>query len=314
MRVLVTGGSGFIGYNVVQELLKRGFKVRILDMVYPAGLDGVEFYHGSLLDPMTVRFAMNGCDYVMHLAAVADVNDVVAEPLYAEEINVRGTINVLDAARNMKGKVKRVVYASTIWTYSDVKESFITEETLIPPPTHLYTATKIAGEYYCRAYQQLYGVPYTILRYGIPFGPRARGATVISKFVGLALAGESIAIAGDGLQFRKFVHVQDLARGNVLALQGAGENHIFNLEGNEKVSIRQLAEWVKEHANPKIQINYTPAREGDFKGVEISNEKALKLLGWKPEIGFLAGLKQVIDEKRSELGAQNDPVNRLVAA
>jgi len=311
MRVLVTGGSGFIGYNVVEQLLKNGFQVRIFDMVYPTDIKGVEFYHGSLLDPSTVRFAMSGCQYVIHLAAIADVNDVYAEPLYAEEINVRGTVNVLDAARH-NGGVRRVVYASTIWTYSDVQEEFITEETLIPPPTHLYTATKLAGEHYCRAYHKLYKVPYTILRYGIPYGPRARGATVISKFVGMALKGESITIAGDGKQFRKFVHVADLARGNVLALKPEGENQIYNLEGNEKVTIKQLAEWVKQYANSNIQVVHTPAREGDFKGVQISNEKALKHLGWKPEIDFLTGLKQVIEERKKE--KQNEPIPNLIAA
>lgn len=311
MRALVTGGSGFIGANVVQQLQKAGFKVRIYDMVYPVGLEDVEFYHGSLLDPVALGFALIGCDYVIHLAAVADVNDVFADPANAEAINVRGTLNVLDAARRSKG-IKRVVYASTIWTYSDVKDEFITEETLIPPPTHLYTATKLAGEHYCRAYGQLYKVPYTILRYGIPYGPRARGATVISKFVSMALEGKNITIDGDGLQFRKFVHVTDLARGNVLALKPEGENQIFNLEGNEKVSIKQLAEWMKEYANPKISVVHTPARAGDFKGVEISNAKALKLLGWKPEIDFLTGLKQVIAEKKQE--KNDDPIARLVAA
>lgn len=311
MRVLLTGGSGFIGYNVVSELLKKGFQVRIYDMVYPELREGVEFYHGSLLDATALRFAVNGCQYVMHLGAMADVNDVVADPLYAEEINVRGTINVLDAAR--RNGVKRVVYASTIWTYSDVKEEFITEETLIPPPTHLYTATKLAGEHYCRAYQQLFKLPYTILRYGIPYGPRARGATVIAKFVDMALAGQSISIAGDGKQFRKFVHVTDLARGNVLALEpAAAANQIYNLEGTEKVTIKQLAEWVKEFANPKISVVHTPAREGDLKGAEISAAKALKDLGWKPEIEFLTGLKQVIEAKKKE--RKNDPVAELAAS
>ncbi len=311
MRVLITGGSGFIGANVVEELQKTGFTVRVFDMVYPLGLEKVEFYHGSLLDPMALRFAMMGCDYVMHLAAMADVNDVVADPLYAEEINVRGTINVLDAAR--RAKVKRVVYASTIWVYSDVKETHVTEETLIPPPTHLYTATKLAGEHYCRAFQGLYGMDYTILRYGIPYGPRARGATVISKFVDLALSGKPITIAGDGEQFRKFVHVRDLARGNVFALKPGGANQIINLEGTEKVSIKKLANLVKEHANPAIEVVHTPARAGDLKGNEVSGAKALQVIGWKPEIDFIAGLKQVIAEKKKEKEGSNERIPALVA-
>lgn len=310
MRVLVTGGSGFIGFNVAQQLKKAGYTVRVFDMALPVGLDGVEFYHGSLLDATALRFAMSGVDYVMHLAAMADVNDVAADPIYAEEINSRGTALVLDAAR--RTGIKRVVYASTVWVYSDVKEELVTEETLIPPPTHLYTATKLAGEHYCRAFNGLYGLEYTILRYGIPFGPRARGATVISKFVTMALKNQPISIQGDGMQFRKFVHVEDLARGNVLALKPEAKNQIYNLEGSEKVSIRQLAELVKEHANPELEIKFTPARAGDLKGADISNAKALQQLRWKPEIGFLEGLKQVIAEKKQEM--KNDPAQRLVAA
>ena len=127
------------------------------------------------------------CDAVAHLAAVADVNEVDAEPHAAERVNTHGTVTVLDAAR--RAGVRRIVYASTIWVYSDCEPEQVDETTSIAPPSHLYTSTKLAGELYCKAYQQLYGIDYTILRFGIPYGPRAREAAVIPTFVNKALAG-----------------------------------------------------------------------------------------------------------------------------
>ncbi len=156
------------------------------------------------------------CDAVAHLAAVADVNDVHAEPEDAERVNARGTVAVLEAAR--RAGVKRIVYASTIWVYSDCQQETVDEDTLLPPPSHLYTSTKLAGELYCKAYQELYGIDYTILRFGIPYGPRAREAAVIPAFVGKALRGEPLTLAGDGGQSRRFVYVEDLAEGVALGL------------------------------------------------------------------------------------------------
>ena len=132
-------------------------------------------------------------------------------PEDAERVNARGTVAVLEAAR--RAGVKRIVYASTIWVYSDCDEEAVDEDTLLPPPSHLYTSTKLAGELYCKAYQELYGIDYTILRFGIPYGPRAREAAVIPAFVNKAFKGEPLTLAGDGSQSRRFVYVEDLADG-----------------------------------------------------------------------------------------------------
>src|SRR5436309_10683523 len=133
MNVLVTGGVGFIGSHVVDKLRDRGVNVRVFDMVMPIFRDDIEFYHGSLLDLEAIRMAMTGIDAVYHLAAVADVKDVLEEPHYSESINVRGTINVLEAAR--KGKVRRVIYGSTTWDYSEASATPIDEDTALNPPT-----------------------------------------------------------------------------------------------------------------------------------------------------------------------------------
>lgn len=299
MRVLVTGGSGFIGSHVVDVLRSKGAEVRVFDMVMPTFRQDIEYYQGSLLDGEALRMAMNGVEFVFHLAAIADVNDVHKEPERSEAINVRGTFNVLDAAR--WGKVRRVIYGSTTWVYSDTLETEVDEETPLRAPSHFYTATKIASEYYCRAYSSLYGLETTILRYGIPYGPRARDGAVIPIFVRKALAGEPITIAGDGLQFRKFVYVEDLAEGNVAALLPVAKNRIYNLDGKEKVSIRQIAETVRKVVG-QADIQYGESRPGDFGGKEVSAVRAAEELGWKPRVDFEEGVRRYVQWFKERAG------------
>jgi UDP-glucose 4-epimerase len=198
VKVLVTGGSGFIGSHVVDKLKKYGIDVRVYDLVMANYRSDVEYYQGSILDLTPLSFAMHEIDVVMHLAAIADVGGVFENPHYAESINVRGTINVLEAAR--RTRVKRVIYGSTVWVYGESKEHEVDEASPLHAPSHLYTATKLAGEYYLQAYSSLYGLETTTLRYGIPYGPRARDAAVIPTFVRKALNGEPLTIAGDGSQ------------------------------------------------------------------------------------------------------------------
>ncbi len=293
MRCLVTGGSGFIGSHVVDKLRDRGIEVRVFDLVMPTFRKAVEYYQGSLLDLQTVKMAMSGIDAVFHLAAVADVKDVFEQPHYSEQINVRGTINVLEAARTT-GRVRRVVYGSTTWVYSDAPFDQVDEDTPLGAPSHLYTATKMAGEYYCQSYGRLYDVDTTIVRYGIPYGPRARDGAVVPIFVGKALRGEALTIAGDGEQFRKFVYVEDLAVGNVLALKSVGRNRIYNLDGAEKVTIKQIAETVAKIVG-NVTIERVEARPGDFGGKEVSSVRAKEELGWEPTTRFEEGVRRYIE-------------------
>jgi len=291
MKVLVTGGSGFIGSHVVDKLRDHGIQVRVFDMVMPTFRQDIEFYHGSLLDLEALRMALSDVDAVYHLAAVADVKDVYNEPSYAESINVRGTLHVLEAARG--ANVQRVIYGSTTWVYSETDESPVDERTPLHAPTHLYTATKMASEYYCQCYSRLYKLPVTILRYGIPYGPRARDGTVISIFVRKALKGEPITIAGDGCQFRKFVYVEDLAEGNVLALQSIAQDKIYNLDGTEPVTIRQIAQTIQQLLG-HVRIEHVLPRPGDFSGKEVSSELAKRELGWEQTVGFAEGLRRYV--------------------
>ncbi len=300
MKALVTGGSGFIGSHVVDKLKDKGVDVRVYDMVMPSYRKDIEFYQGSLLEFDSLRMALNGIDVIFHLGAVADVKDVYQEPHYSEAINVRGTLNVLEASR-INGAIKRVVYGSTVWVYSEADEQNVDEKTPLHSPSHLYTATKLAGEYYCNAYNKLYNLDVTILRYGVPYGPRARDGAVIPIFVKKALNGEPLTIAGDGSQFRKFVYVEDLAEGNVLALKQIAINKTYNLDGKEKITIKQIAESVQKVLN-EAKIEFTPSRPGDFSGKEVSSHRAMKELDWRPKTTFEEGLRRYIDwyKKREE--------------
>lgn len=293
MKALVTGGAGFIGSHLVDKLRGRGIKVRIYDMVYPDFRDDVEYYQASLLDFDSLGMALSKVDAIFHLGAIADVKDVLAEPHYAEAINVRGTINVLEAARK-SGRIKRVIFGSTTWVYSDTEADILNEDTPLSAPSHIYTATKMAGEYYCQCYSRLYNLPTTILRYGIPYGPRAREGAVIPTFVRKALNGEPLTVAGDGSQYRKFVYVEDLAEGNVLALKEIAKNKVYNLEGKERISIKQIAETIQKILG-KVEIKYVEGRPGDFSGKEILNNRAKEELGWEPKVPFEEGVRRYIE-------------------
>jgi len=301
MRVLVTGGSGFIGSHVVDKLRARGHEPVIYDLrPSPWHLDPddpVDTVLGSITDREALERALHSCDAVAHLAAVADVNDVHAEPEDAERVNARGTVTVLEAAR--RAGVKRIVYASTIWVYSDCEAEAVDEDTLLPAPSHLYTSTKLAGELYCKAYQELYGIDYTILRFGIPYGPRAREAAVIPAFVGKALRGEPLTLAGDGGQSRRFVYVEDLADGVALGLEDVATNRIYNLASDENVTIKQIAETVQQLVG-NVEIVHAEARPGDFGGKIVCSARARRELGWSASTPFAEGVRRYVEWRREQ--------------
>jgi UDP-glucose 4-epimerase len=309
MRVLVTGGGGFIGSHVVDRLIRDGHTPRIFDLSaspYHSPLE-VETFTGSITDPANLDLAMRDCDAVIHLAAVADVAHVLADPVLAEEVNTRGTLNVLEAA--CRAKVGRVVYGSTTWVYSDCAEQAVSEETPIPAPRHLYTATKLAGETYCAGYAELYELESTVLRFGIPYGPRARAAGVVAKFTDLAFEGKALTIAGDGSQTRSFIYVEDLADGIVASLAPAAAGRTYNLSGEEVVTILEIAERVQENTDG-CEITHTPPRPGDFPGKEISNARALEEIGWKAETSFREGVRRYVEWVRNTTRPP-DPVPSL---
>ena len=297
MKVLVTGGAGFIGSHVVDRLLVDGHEARVFDVLDSSDRrERCETIVGDLLDAPTVLAAAEGCDAIVHLAAAADVGLVAKDPSAAEAVNARGTLNVLEVARATGA---RVIYASTIWVYSDVVASEVDEDTPLALPSHLYTATKLAGEMYCRSYEKLYGVRSTILRFGIPYGPRARPAAVLPIFVNKALAGEPLTIAGDGKQTRRFVYVEDLADGVVRALAPEAVGRVYNLVGEEDTSVSGIAEAVRA-AVGEVEITYTEGRAGDFAGARVCGERAARELGWRARTPYAEGVRRYVEWHRAE--------------
>jgi UDP-glucose 4-epimerase len=297
MRILVTGGGGFIGSHVVDRLVAAGHDVHVVD-VRPPHRPDVGHIAADIndLDALVAGFA--GADVVFHLAAYADVNDVSREPVDATDANVVGVAKVWEACR--RNDVKRAVLASTVWVYNgaaDDGDGPLEEDAAfrLDDLGHLYTSSKVAAEMVAHSYRTLYGQEFTILRYGIPYGPRMRDALVIPKFVGMALRGDPLTIQGDGSQYRNYVYVEDLAEAHVLALHPDAANQTFNLEGREKISIRGMVESIGEALGRPVDVTYTPARTGDYGGREISAAKAERVLGWRADVPFAEGLRRYVD-------------------
>lgn len=296
MKVLVTGGSGFIGSHVVDELIVQGHEVVIYDVEAPRFGQDCGFVRGDTRDLDRLTSAAKGADAIYHLAAEANVNRFFESPAYSNDITSGATLNVLEAAR--RGGSPRVLLASTEWIYGSVPEEGsqqITEETpYAPNPDHLYTSSKIAAELFCKNYRRLYGVPFTIMRFGIPFGERARPETVTPIFINKLLNGEPITIHGDGSQTRQFIYVKDLARGNVACLNEAATDEIFNVNGHQKISVLQIVQTLERLLEKEAQLVFVDDRKGNFQGRFISSDKAEKLLGWRATWGYQEAMEHYV--------------------
>ena len=291
--VAVTGGSGFVGSHVVDALIAAGCTVKVLDRPAPHRPDA-EWVPCDVLDLDGLTHAVAGADVVFHLAAVADVNDVVDDPPLAVEVNALGTARVLEASR--RADAGRVVLASSVWVYAATSGTGpaggqLDEDSLFDPGTdrHLYVTSKVAAEMACRDYRTLYDRPYTVLRYGIPYGPRMRERCVVAAFLKRAMRGETLRIDGDGSQHRWFVYVEDLARAHVKVLDDVAVDRTYNLEGAAPVSVREIAESVITLTG-RGAVELGPARPGDLVARTVSTARARDELGWVPTTSFADGL------------------------
>jgi UDP-glucose 4-epimerase len=295
MRIAVTGGCGFIGSHVVDHLIRAGHDVTVLDLGSRWLNPQAEYRHADIFDAAALDATMAGAEAVFHLAGAADVNDVAADPVRAVRLNVEGTTRVLDASRS--AGVGRFVLASTVWVYgAAIGHGELTEDAPIDlrSPGHVYVATKLAAELLVHSYREMYGQHFTILRYGIPYGPRMREALVVARFVRAALTGHAITIAGTGEQQRNYVFVEDLADAHVRALAPVAADQTLALEGGTPVSVREIADTVCSLVRP-VPIRHEPARPADYDGVSISARLAKELLDWSPVTSFAEGVRQYLD-------------------
>jgi nucleoside-diphosphate-sugar epimerase len=301
---LVTGGAGFIGSHIVDALVKKRIRVRILDNLETGKIENlrhlmteIEFIEGDIRDVATVGRAMNGVQVVLHQAAMVSVPLSIDKPKDATECNLNGTLHLLIAARD--AGVRRFVYSSSCAVYGN-NPLLPNMEDQLPAPVSPYASSKLASEYYCQTFYQVYGLKTVCLRYFNVFGPRqdlsSQYAAVIPRFITSALGKKSLIIYGNGEQGRDFSFVEDIVQANLLACEAddaVGET--FNIGCGEETSINQLAIMLKEIFKTEIDIKYRDPMPGDIKHSVASIEKAKKLLGYIPKVTFSDGLGRTIE-------------------
>jgi len=300
-RVVISGGAGFIGSNLAEELAKDN-DVVILDDLSTGQRDNiknlikksnVQFVQGSITDLTLLQNAFKEVDFVFHQAAVASVSRSVADPVAANEVNLNGTLNVLIVARD--NHVKKVVYASSCAVYGD-SPVLPKREDMLPDPLSPYAVTKMAGEYYCQVFRQVYGLPSVCLRYFNVYGPRqdphSDYAAVIPRFIVRALQGQPLTIFGDGEQTRDFVFINDVVRANILAAEGEAQG-IYNVGSGENISVNMLAVAIRDIVGRKLEIVHQAPRAGEVRHSQADVSKA-KNIGHNPQHTLGAGLKETI--------------------
>jgi len=295
-KVIVTGGSGLIGSHVVDVLVEAGHEVTVIDHRVRPYRDDINFEDVDLMEMSSVLAATKGTDHIFHLAAVSNVNYAYKYPVYSTALNVMGTVHILEAAR-ING-IQRVHLASTVWVYNGSPDGKFLDETVpfyLDGAGHIYTSTKMTSEMLCHNYSQLYNVPFTVLRYGIPYGPRMREELLIPIFIKKALSGEPLTVSGKGEQYRNFVYVRDMAAAHVFAMSDKAMNQTYNLEGARKVTVLEVAEGIRKCLGESVKIEFAPQRPGDFGGKEVSAEKARRELGWHPQVAFEDGLRTTVE-------------------
>ena len=301
-RVIVTGGAGFIGSHLAEELVRRGYKVFIIDDLStgkPENIEellkenSVEFVQGSITDLPLLQKLFKGAKYVFHQAALARVPRSIEDPLTTNEVNIKGTLNVLLAAK--ENGVRKVIYASSSSVYGDTS-ALPQKEDMPPNPLSPYALTKLAGEYYCNIFRQIYGLSTVSLRYFNVYGPRqdphSQYATVIPAFIGRISQDLPPVIYGDGEQSRDFTYIEDVVRANILAAEANAEG-VYNIGNGKNTTINQLADIILKLMKKDLQPIHDKPRLGDPRHTLADISKA-KDFGYEPKWTLEDGLKRVI--------------------
>ena len=301
-KVVVTGGAGFIGSHLAERLAEQGYPVTVLDDLSTGKIENikemvknatVKFIQGSVTDLPLLKEIFQGISFIFHLAAIPSVPRSLENPLASHEVNVSGTLNVLIAAKeNDAGKV---IYTSSSSVYGDTP-TLPKEEGMMPHPLSPYAAMKLAGEYYCQVFSEVYKLPTVCLRYFNVYGPRqdanSQYAAVIPKFIKMACEGNSPPIFGDGKQSRDFTFVKDAVEATVLAAESDGRG-LFNIAQGQSITLNELAELIIKLVGNKVEPIHQEPRPGDVKHslADISRARAF---GYEPKYSLEVGLGEMI--------------------
>lgn len=308
-KCLVTGGAGFIGSNLADELIRRGAKVTIVDNFVTGFRENLEeiagdfdFIEGDIANPATAALAVEGKDIIFHEAALPSVPRSVADPVETHNACVNGTFNLLLAARD--AGVKRLIYAASSSAYGD-QPTLPKIETMAPEPLSPYAAAKLTGELYCRVFSEVYGLETLSLRYFNVFGPRQNPASqysgVISRFIHAFMKGGQPVIFGDGKQTRDFTYIANVVDANIKAAEtDKGIGSVMNVANGERVSLLELVEVMKRvTGRDDVEVDHQPERKGDVKHSQADNQRARQWLGYEKVVGLEEGIKRTIDWWRS---------------
>nr|WP_319375672.1 SDR family oxidoreductase [uncultured Methanoregula sp.] len=309
MKYIVTGGAGFIGSHIVEELVHRQHEVVILDNLFSGNQKNikdfvsqphVEFIRGSITSPDLLKETFRGADGVFHMGAIASVPRSVADPKESHEVNLTGTLNVLTAAKECG--VKKVILASSAAVYGE-NPALPKTESMKPETISPYAVTKIAGEQYCEVFSRLYGVKSVSLRYFNVFGPRQDPTSpysgVISRFIKNILSNQPIEIYGDGKQTRDYIFVKDVAEANLRAMESSAEGS-FNIACGRCINLIELAREIMEITRTTVPLTFKPPREGDIRNSLADISRAREAFGFAPQYSVRAGLEETVAWYRTQ--------------
>lgn len=311
MKYIVTGGAGFIGSHIVEDLVRPEHDVVILDNLFSARMENiapllkkenVSFVNGSITDLPLLRQTFEGADGIFHQGAIASVPWSVAHPLKTHEVNLSGTLNVLSAARDCG--VKKLVFASSAAVYGD-HPTLPAQEALIPETLSPYAVSKLAGEYYCSVFSRLYDLRCISLRYFNVFGPRQDPGSpysgVITRFISNTLSHRPLVIYGDGGQTRDFVYVRDVVQANVRAMASA-ESGVFNIACGRRINLLELAAMIREITGITVPVTFGPPVAGDVRDSLADITRAQEALGYAPAYTVKSGLEETVAWFRNQPG------------
>jgi UDP-glucose 4-epimerase len=303
MKYIVTGGAGFIGSHIVEELVKQQHEVVIFDNLFSGKIENIQpflkkknvtFMQGSITDLSLLKKICEGVDGIFHEGAIASVPRSIANPLATNEANVTGTLNVLIAARDCG--VRKVLFASSSSVYGNTP-TLPKREDMTPNPLSPYAVSKLTGEYYLKVFSELFGLRTLSLRYFNVFGPRqdpkSEYAAVIPRFIAKILSQGSPTIYGDGSQTRDFTYVKDVVQANIRAMESEAQG-VFNVAYCKRIDLNELASLIMEITGITVPLVYEPSRTGDVRDSLADITRAQEAFGYAPEYTVKTGLRETI--------------------